>query len=112
MAVGLCKPQYLDLKSGVLLQPVLILPGRPRYSTNPASVAKHTSRWFFMLPSITRVSPQPLALQRCPILIHIYNRVNVCMENLFTFNKKIISTLIAHCSVVAKIIHCPALTAK
>lgn len=63
--VGLCLEQNLDFRSGVLGQPVRILPGRPLYSALPASLAKYTSQWFFMFPSMTNTSPHPRLSHLC-----------------------------------------------
>ena len=57
--------------SGVAMQPVLTFPGRPAYSTNPASPAAHTGRLFFWLPSNTSTVPHPFFTQRWPTRKHV-----------------------------------------
>ena len=61
---SVCWVQYLDLKAGVAIQPVLIRPVSPGYSMYPASFARHTSR-LFRFPSSTITFLQPGYRHRC-----------------------------------------------
>ena len=54
---------------GVSMHLVFTEPGRPMYSTNPASSAVHTCRLFFWLPSKTSTSPHPFLLHRWPVTL-------------------------------------------
>ena len=54
--LGVCCAQNLDTYAGLLMQAVLIDPGRLGYSIYPAPDAVQTALLFFWFPSITRAS--------------------------------------------------------
>ena len=54
--LGVCCAENLDAYAGLLMQPVLIDPGRLGCSKYPASDAMQTAVLFFWFPSITRAS--------------------------------------------------------